>query len=386
MRGEFVLSSESVTAGHPDKLCDRISDAIVGRFLRSDSRAHVIAECALSTGIVFLSVKHDTQASVDTVETAREAIRQVGYEHGVFDAGRCAVMASTDSLPDRKDLTEDGDGAVAQDQTTTFGFACTHNAARLPYSLWLAHELARALAGASATPGLEYLGPDGKVQVGVVFRDHEPVRVHGVSVVVSHQPELVPRIERLREDVRERIIEPAFARERLVPDARTRIAVNPEGLYEGGPSAHAGLTGRKTGVDTYGAYARHGATALSGKDPSRIDRSAAYAARHAAKNVVGAGLARACQVQLSYSIGLAEPVSFRVETFGTGKLPDEVIERRLLEICDYRVGAIERRLALRELPSRYADGFYPRLAAYGHVGRLDLDLPWETEDLVEALR
>ncbi len=385
MRGEFVLSSESVTAGHPDKLCDQISDAIVGRFLRREPRARVIAECAVSTGIVFLSVKHDTRSSVDIVETAREVIRDVGYESGPFAAGRCAVMASIDALPGRNHVSDDV-GVVAQDQTTVFGFACTHNPARLPYSLWLAHQLARALAAARTTPGLEYLGPDGKVQVGIVFRDYEPVRVHSLTIVASHVPEHAPRLAKLRDDVVAHVIEPSFVGQAVVPDERTRIAVNPEGLYEGGPSAHAGLTGRKTAVDTYGEYARHGAAALSGKDPSRIDRSAAYAARHAAKNVVAAALARACEVQLSYAIGLAEPVSFRLATFGTAKIGDEEIERRVLAACDFRVGAIERRLGLRTLPSRHADGFYRRLAAYGHVGRMDLELPWEAEDLVDALR
>jgi S-adenosylmethionine synthetase len=393
MQSDFMFTSESVTEGHPDKLCDQISDAVVGHFLRQDITARVAAECAISTGVVFLSVKYRSPAKVNVGDVARDVIAQAGYTPDVFDAQNCAVMSSLQQLPangaivlDERKLSGDGelDRLVAQDQATLFGFACNHTPALMPLPIWLAHRLARAL-DAARKDGLSYLTPDGKTQVGVEFRDRRPARIHSVTIIASqraHEPDRA----RLERDLRDTVIESAFADEPLKPDARTRIAINPEGpIVPGGPVHHAGLTGRKTGVDTYGEFSRQSGAALSGKDPSRIDRVGAYAARHAARSVVAAGLAEQCEIALSYSVGLAAPVSVQVETYGTGRLSDDELCVRVTRQLDFRVGAIVRRLKLRELVEQHT-GFYRRLAVYGHFGRDDLDLPWERSDALDALR
>jgi S-adenosylmethionine synthetase len=396
MRSSYVFISESVTEGHPDKLCDQISDAIVGRLLRRDPHARVVAECAVSTAIVFLSVKTRSLASIDFAEAARDVLRRVGYEHETFDARSCTVMTSLDELGPEQPAAgsalepEADDSALsgaAQDQATVFGFACDHTEAYVPLPIWLAHRLARRLSEARRTRALAYLAPDGKTQVGVEFSDGRPKRIQSVSVVAAQRDRESPTLERLREEVLREIVREVFATESIGPDEDTRIAVNPDGVFaKSGPAHHAGLTGRKNAVDTYGGFARHSGAALSGKDPGRIDRVGAYAARYAAKNVVAAGLASQCEVALSYSIGLASPASIQVETFGTSLVPEEEIVRRIERAFDFRLAAIARHFGLRELAQRDDDGFYTKLASYGHVGRPELDLPWERLDRLQPLR
>jgi S-adenosylmethionine synthetase len=380
-----MFTSESVTEGHPDKLCDQISDAIVDRFLSHDPTSHVIAECAVSNAIVFLSVKAPSRAVVSVAEVARDVIRGVGYENDGFNAKSCAVMASFQEFEGvAAPADDDLDQLVARDQATLFGFACAQTSCLMPLPVWLAHKLARRLAEARRSGALGYLTPDGKTQVGIEFRDRVPKRVHSLTLVTSHVVR-APAPPRLRSELIERVILPAFEDEPIRPDDATRISVNPDGPFvEGGPAFHTGLTGRKTAVDTYGEFARHSGAALSGKDPSRIDRVGAYAARYAAKNVVAAGLAKSCEVQLSYSIGLAGPVSVQIETFGSARIAEDEIARRVRSTFDFRLGAIVRGFGLRHL-ARRDGGFFRRLACYGQVGRPELELPWEATDRVDAL-
>jgi S-adenosylmethionine synthetase len=393
MRHNFVFSSESVTEGHPDKLCDRISDALVGQYLRRDRLARVNVECAVSTGILFVAIKVGSSATVDIPFAAREVIRAAGYEHDGFNARDCTVMTSIselDSLSNRIDedqLSErDLDSIPARDQVTVFGFACTQTDSLLPLPIWLAHRLARRLTEVRRADAIPYLLPDGKTQVAVEFRDRQPSRIHSVTILTTQRDPAAASAERLRNDIEEFVVAPTFADEPLRPDGQTRIDVNPEGVViGGGPATHSGLTGRKTAVDTYGEFARHSGAALSGKDPSRIDRIGAYAARYAAKNVVAAGLARECEVQLCYSVGVSHPVSVHVETFGTAMKDEDEIEERVRRVFDFRPAAIVRDLRLRTLPCDQPDGFYVTLAAYGHVGRTDLALPWEQTDRVDSL-
>jgi len=394
MKPHFMFTSESVTAGHPDKMCDRISDAIVGRALRQDPLARVISECAASTGIVFVSVKLEGHAAIDVAHTARDVIRSLGYTGAGFDAATCTVMTSlTESDPsvpfgDERLLDEASfDTVPAHDQVTLFGYACRQTPAFIPLPVWMSRKLARRLATARESEGLSYLSPDGKTQVGVEFHDRVATRIHSVTVAAGQYPGAGAPLSRLRDDVMTQVIHAAFEDEPIKPDDRTRIAINPDGsMPAGGPASHAGLTGRKTADDTYGQYARHSGAALSGKDPSRIDRIGAYAARHAALNVVAAGLADECEVMLSYSIGLAHPVSIEVETFGTNHLPEEEIAARIRRHFDFRPAAVITRFGLRDLPLQHADGFYPQLAAYGHVGRPDLALPWEDTSAAHTLQ
>jgi S-adenosylmethionine synthetase len=374
-------------------LCDRISDALVGQYLRRDPLARVTAECAVSTGVLFVAVRLGSSAVVDIPFAAREVIREVGYERDGFNAKDCTVMttlsefdrSSIETMDEMSMSNDDIDDVVARDQVTVFGFACTQTPSLMPLPVWLAHKLARCLCEARREHLPELL-PDGKTQVSVEFHDRRPVRIHGLTVVTTLRNGRASDSSRLRERIREFVIEPAFAREAIVPDARSRIDINPEGPFAGGPAVHSGLTGRKTAVDTYGEYARHSGAALSGKDPSRIDRVGAYAARHAAKNVVAAGLASECEVQLTYAIGLSAPVSVQVETFGTATADEAEIERRVRAACDFRPAGIVRRFGLRRLPATRSDGFYAALAAYGHMGRNDVELPWEQTDLIDALR
>jgi len=395
MKTAFVFTSESVTAGHPDKLCDQISDAIVGRLLRRDRVAKVIAECATSAGIVFVSLRFLSEASVDISTVARSVIRQVGYDHELFNPRTCAVMTSVIGFPhnarapqDEGSLSDhDLDRLPVSDQATVFGFACRHTDDLMPLPVSLANRLARELDLARQSGDLSFLSPDGKVQVAVEFNERTPVRIHGISIVAAQTQLGHPTPAQLEEAVRVRVIKRVFENARVRPDERTRIAINPDGpILYGGPHAHAGLTGRKSGADMYGEFARQSNASLSGKDPSRIDRVAVYAARHAAKNVVAAGLADECEVQLSYSIGMAAPVSVQVQTFGTERIEVSELTSRVQRAFDFRLGAIVRSYLLRDLPSRAEDGFFVKLAAYGHLGRPELSLPWETVDRVAALR
>jgi S-adenosylmethionine synthetase len=395
MREDFMFTSESVTEGHPDKLCDQISDAIVDRFLQQDPLSSVIAECAVSTAIVFLAARFRSKASVDFATVAREVIGAIGYDHHAFNARTCSIVTSLAELPphdpdlrDEQELTdEDLERIPVRNQVTVFGFACNQTPSLIPLPIWLAHKLARQLTSVRIKSTLPYLAPDGKTQVGIEYRKRRPHRIHSITVIASQNRPTDPDLIKLTDDIRETVILPVFADEPIRPDDQTRIFVNPDGPFiVGGPSIHSGLTGRKNAIDTYGEYSRHSGAALSGKDPSRIDRIGAYMARYAAKNVLAAGLADECEVQLSYSIGLSRPVSIQVQTLGTGRIPDSEISARLEEHLDFRPAGIIRKFRLRHLPSSAKDGLYRKLAAYGHVGRTDLDLPWEHTDQTEVLR
>jgi S-adenosylmethionine synthetase len=391
MESEFMFTSESVTEGHPDKLCDQISDAVVGHYLRQDPGARVVAECAVSTGVVFLSVKFRANASVNVGDVARDVIRRVGYEENGFSFRNCAVMTSISELPAhilaldgeaRRQARTDGDSLLVGDQATLFGFACDHTPSLMPTPIFLAHALARQLDEARRTH-LPYLAPDGKTQVGVEFKGRRPARIHSVTILASQRSKS-PSPDVLERDLRELVLPSAIAGE-LRPDARTRIAINPDGpIVGGGPAFHAGLTGRKNAVDTYGEFARHSGAALSGKDLGRIDRVGAYAARRAARAVVAAGLSELCEVQLSYSVGLPGPVSVQVETYGTGRVAESEISSRIKRTFDFRLAAIIEQLGLRSAVERDAS-FLPSLAVYGHFGRNDLQLPWEAAADAERL-
>jgi S-adenosylmethionine synthetase len=395
MKKNFVHMSESVTEGHPDKLCDQISDAIVDRFLEHDTSARIIAECAVSSSVVFIAARFASGVKVDFPNVARKVIRRIGYLDPEFNFQTCSILTSLkemerdhDSFPDESEMSEkDIDRIRVYDQVTLFGFACNQSPTFLPLPIWLAHKLSRKLSEVRLQNVLPYLAPDGTTQVGVEYKNRAPVRIHSITINSSQKDRTFPKPELLRGDIIEAVIQAVFDDEPIVPDKETRVFVNPGGpLKLGGPSVHSGLTGRKNAIDTYGGYSRNSGSALSGKDPLRIDRVGAYAARYAAKNVVAAGLADQCEVQLSYSIGLPGPVSLHVETMGTGKIPDHEIGNLLEKHFDFRLGGILRQFNLRKLPSMSSGGFYRKLAAYGHVGRSDMDLPWEATDKADLLK
>ena len=395
MKKDFMFTSESVTEGHPDKLCDQISDAIVDHFLQQDPYSRVIAECAVSTSILFIAARFASEARVDFPYIARQVISQVGYEQHEFNGKTCSILTSlkesprdTESIFDERELTESEiDSIPVKNQVTVFGFACNQTPAFMPLPIWLAHKLARRLTSARLQKILPYLSQDGKTQVGVEFRNRIPSRIHSITVIASQNKGSGPDLKQLSDDIREAIIDNVFLDEVIRPDKNTRIFVNPDGPFiTGGPSIHSGLTGRKNAIDTYGEYSRHSGAALSGKDPMRIDRVGAYAARYAAKNVIAAGIAEECEIQLSYSIGLSRPVSIQVETFGTGKLPDTIISDLVEKNFDFRLAGIIRQFSLRRLPATIKGGFYRKLAVYGHVGRMDIGLPWEVTDKAHLLK
>ncbi|HXX82275.1 MAG TPA: methionine adenosyltransferase [Thermodesulfovibrionales bacterium] len=392
MKKDFIFTSESVTEGHPDKLCDQISDAIVDHFLQQDPYSRVIAECAVSTAIIFIAARFESNASVDFPNIARQVVTLTGYNQNAFNAKTCSIVTSLKELPhdehccfDERKLSDAEINAIpARNQVTIFGFACNQTSALIPLPLWLAHKLARRLTSVRVQKILPYLAPDGKTQVGIEYRNGKPLRIHSITVIASQDKPSVaggPDMKRLEGDIRQVVIDSIFHDEEIRPDSNTKIFVNPDGPFiTGGPSVHSGLTGRKNAIDTYGEYSRQSGAALSGKDPLRIDRVGAYAARYAAKNVVAARLADECEIQLSYSIGLSRPVSVQVETFGTGKIPDEQISAIVEKTFDFRLAGIIRQFNLRYLPSTIKGGFYRKLAAYGHVGRMDIGLPWELTD------
>lgn len=389
MSDDFIFTSESITRGHPDKLCDQVSDAIVDHFLRQDRHASIVAECGVSSGILFIAARYASVAKLDIPDVARLVIREIGYPREVFDADSCSIMTSfvdrTANDYEPLALEDFGEEALnkltAKHPVTAFGYACNQSPNLMPLPVWLAHRLADVLDSKEVQKKLPYLLPDGKSQVSIEYRAGRPRRIHGVALVASQQKENEPDLAGLRKDLIEHVLNPVCEEAKYEPDADTHIFINPEGpLIGGGPSYHSGLTGRKTGVDTYGEYARHSGAALSGKDPMRIDRVSAYAGRYAAKNVVAAKLADECEVSLSYSVGMAAPVSVRVRTFGTGVVDDQEIANRVRKVFDFRVGAIVRDLGLRELPAKSKHGFYQRLAVYGQMGRTDLKAPWENTD------
>ena len=393
MADDFIFTSGSLTLGHPDKLCDKISDAVVDHFLTADPLARVNAECAVATGILFLALRFAGSATPDVAAVAREAIRTAGYTQGGFQARSCSIMTSLTEVErgattDERDLDPaDYDSLPAQHQVTLFGFACDQTPDYLPLPISLAHAIVRRLDRLRADGSLPGIMPDGQSQVSVEYRERRPARVATVALVSSIWPEGYETLAPLQRDLQEQVVRPVLAEQAQGLADDTQVLINPHGrLRQGGPEMHAGLTGRKTAMDTYGEYARHSGAALSGKDPGRIDRAGAYAARQAARCAVAAGLARECEVQLSYGIGQAQPVGLDVETFGTGRLPDEEIKRRLLATFDFRPAAILARLGLRHLPRELGRPFYEALAAYGQMGRDDLALPWEDDRLAEALK
>ena len=386
-----LFTSESVTEGHPDKICDKISDAVLDAILAKDPYARVACETAVTTGLVLVMGEITTECYVDIPNIVRETIREIGYTRAKygFDADTCAVITSIDEQsPDiaigvnkaleakMQEMEDDIEAIGAGDQGMMFGFACNETPELMPLPISLAHKITRRLAQVRKDGTLGYLRPDGKSQVTVEYEGDKPVRIHTVVVSTQHSPDVDhTTIER---DVIDKVIKVVIPPELL--DDKTRYLVNPTGRFVvGGPQGDSGLTGRKIIVDTYGGYARHGGGAFSGKDCTKVDRSASYAARYVAKNVVAAGLADKCEVAVAYAIGVARPVSISVDTFGTAKVPEELILELIRRNFDLRPGAIIRDLDLRR-------PIYKQTAAYGHFGRTDLDLPWEKTDKAQTLR
>ena len=375
-----LFTSESVTEGHPDKICDQISDAVLDAILAKDPDAHVACECCATTGMVLVMGEITTSAYVPIDQIARNKIVEIGYDRAKygFDGQSCAVLVSVDEQsPDIAMGVKRGDENMgAGDQGMMFGYACDETPEYMPLAISLAHKLTRALSQARKSGKLPYLRPDGKAQVTVEYDDDRPVRVEAVVLSTQHAPEATH--EQIERDMIEKVIRPTVPAELL--DENTKFFINPTGRFVvGGPQGDSGLTGRKIIVDSYGGYARHGGGAFSGKDPSKVDRSAAYALRHVAKNLVAAGLCRRCEVGVAYAIGVARPVSVFVDSEGTGILPDDELAKIVDKTFDLRPAAIIRRLNLKR-------PIYQQVAAYGHFGRDDLDLPWERLDMVDALR
>lgn len=386
-----LFTSESVTEGHPDKVCDQISDAVLDAILTQDPDARVACETCASTGLILVMGEITTDCYVDIPRIVRKTVTEIGYvraKYG-FDADTCAVLTSiNEQSPDiamgvNNALEKRGVASKsleetfgAGDQGMMFGFATNETASYMPMSIHLSHRLAKKLADVRKDGTMDYLRPDGKTQVTVEYKDDKPVRIDTIVVSTQHAPEVT--WDQINEDVKKHVIEPIVPAELL--DDETRYLINPTGRFvQGGPGADSGLTGRKIIVDTYGGYARHGGGAFSGKDPTKVDRSAAYAARWVAKNLVAAGAADKLEIALAYAIGVAEPVSIEVDTFGTGKISDERIIEIITKVFDLRPGAIINNLDLQR-------PIYRQIAAYGHFGRTDLNLPWEELNKVDEIK
>ncbi len=409
---KYLFTSESVTEGHPDKVCDQISDAILDEFLMKDPKSRVAAETSVTTGMVLVSGEITSSCYVDIPHVVRNTIENIGYtgeRSGGFDSKTCAVITSIDEQStdiaggvNKAFETRDNNAAVSSNETNNigagdqgimFGFACNETPELMPLPISLAHKLSYRLAQVRKQGILKYLRPDGKSQVTIEYENDKPVRIDTVVISTQHD-DIINGIsdntqiqEIIRQDIIKHVINFVFEKEPLKPDASTKYLINPSGRFViGGPQGDAGLTGRKIIVDTYGGYSRHGGGAFSGKDPTKVDRSAAYAARYVAKNIVAAGLADKCEIELGYAIGVAHPVSIYVETFSTGKISDDEIMKLIEANFDLRPVAIINQFDLRNLPAKNGGKFYQRLAAYGHLGRTDFDVPWEHTDKAQTLK
>ena len=408
----FLFTSESVTEGHPDKVCDQISDAILDVFLTKDLTSRVAAETCATTGMVMVSGEISSNCYVDIPKVVRDTIKRIGYkgeEGGGFDYKTCAVLTtideqSTDIASGVNKALEARDNAGsmtdketndigAGDQGIMFGYACDETPELMPLPISLAHRLAKKLTDVRKEKVVDYLRPDGKTQVTVEYKEGKPYKIDTIVVSTQHDPEVKGEIDNekiqeiIKNDIKKYVIDEVFKNENIKPDVDTKYYINPSGRFViGGPQGDAGLTGRKIIVDTYGGYARHGGGAFSGKDPTKVDRSAAYASRWVAKNIVASGLAQKCEIELAYAIGMAEPVSILVDTFGTGKIDDEKLSEIVKKTFDLRPAAIIKQFKLRELPSLNNGVFYQKLAAYGHMGRVDFYVPWEETNMAEKLK
>jgi S-adenosylmethionine synthetase len=394
MKPDFIFTSVSVTSGHPDKLCDLASDAILDAYMIQDPAARVAAECALASGVLFLSTRVHAKASVDLADVVRKTVLSAGYSSDEFSADNCSVMINHGDLQGAafpRILLDEKEPAEitrlpASHSITLFGYACRQTVNYMPLPVVLCHRLTHNLEQQITGGGLQGLSADGQVQVSVAYRQRKPVGIHSVNLLTSPLAREGVRAEQLQDELMESVINPVLSESTLPKEMETSIAINPDGVaVGGGPHFHSGLTGRKTGIDTYGEYARNCSAALSGKDPLRIDRIGVYAARQAAKHVVAAGLADECELLLSYAAGHPDPVSIRVHTYGTGQLQDEEISQRVARHFDFRPGVLAATYNLQNLP-REREGFYRRLAVYGHLGREDLDTPWEALDRVDEFR
>jgi S-adenosylmethionine synthetase len=403
----YLFTSESVTEGHPDKICDQISDTILDALLAQDPYSRVAAEVVVNTGLVLITGEITTKATVNYIELARKKIAEIGYTNADngFSANSASVLIALDQQsPDiaqgvnaaqenRDDSTDIFDQTGAGDQGIMFGYACNETPELMPLPISLAHRVARRLAAVRKTGDLPYLRPDGKTQITVEYKNGVPIAIDTILISTQHDAAIgditddAGVLAKIKADLWIAVVLPVFADLEIKPDDKTHFLVNPTGKFViGGPQGDAGLTGRKIIVDTYGGYSRHGGGAFSGKDPTKVDRSAAYACRHVAKNVVAAGLATKCEIQLSYAIGVAAPVSILVETFGTGIISDDQIFELIEDQFELRPEGILSTFNLRNLPAERNGRFYQDVAAYGHFGRTDLELPWEQTDKAADLK